>query len=218
MVLKAGLALIPMLETGNSKDESLCKLVFRGTSKNPANQKMRQKRTRPGCRGNANGYTLLEIMAVITLIGLMAAIVFPVYTLREEKTGVKYIGNLLESDIKSIQEEALCTQSELTIIFSRQGYQFKLGETSIVRSFSQYRFGFKLPELEEEESESDSGVTSDKKESSTDADPKLTVPMLKFNKEGFSTGLTLNWESSHFSGSMAVDQDGVLKWNYVQKK
>lgn len=163
------------------------------------------------------GYTLLEILAVITLIGLMAAIAFPSFTLREERTQVKYIGNLVESDFRSACEEAMCTQSEVTVIFSKQGYQFRLGGKTFVRDFKTYKFSFKLRELEEEDSDS---LTPDLAESGVlpNSEPKVAIPTLQIFNDGSVSGLTLHWETSHFSGTLAVDQDGVLKWDYTQKQ
>ncbi|HEX3047760.1 MAG TPA: prepilin-type N-terminal cleavage/methylation domain-containing protein, partial [Bacillota bacterium] len=99
----------------------------------------------------SGGFTLLEMLAVIVLMGMVMMIVYPRFELNEEKTEVLFIGRLVTGDVELLQGEALANREILTLHFSKDGYDFKIGESTVSRSFHRFEFKFAIPEEEPKE-------------------------------------------------------------------
>lgn len=184
----------------------------------------------------SSGYTLLEIMAVITLIGLVTLIIYPQFTISPEKNEIVYIGKLLKTDLNLVKEESFSSKKEMSLFFVPDGYSYNIDETEISRSFLQYEFVFDVPVPEKTEPETTGGnpvveltpnpvVGKDELNAdNTDLEGKpkdeveeLEPNQLKFTSNGKCNSYELSWKTVHFTGKLKVDQDGVLDWSYVQK-
>ena len=182
----------------------------------------------------SSGYTLLEVLAVLTLIGLITLIVYPQFTISPEKSEIIYIGKLIKSDIELVKEESFINKQVLSIYFVSNGYGYMIDETEISRSFLKYQFTFDLPALEETEPETadgnygvenqpDSGTGSGEQnpgtggEESGAEDNELEPHQLMFNTKGKCNLYELSWQTVHFSGKLKVSPDGTLEWTYARK-
>jgi prepilin-type N-terminal cleavage/methylation domain-containing protein len=97
------------------------------------------------------GYTLLEVVAVITLIGLIMALVYPSINLSVERVEIGYIGRLIRADFNQIKDESILDPAQrMFVTFRKDGYFFMIGEHVITRSFN-YQFTFALPEPKADE-------------------------------------------------------------------
>lgn len=182
----------------------------------------------------SSGYTLLEIMAVITLIGLVALIIYPQFTISPEKSEIIYIGKLLKTDLDLVKEESFSSKKEFSLLFVTDGYGYTIDETRISRSFLQYQFAFDVPVPEETEPKT-TGETlivapsPDPAAGSADANgdleskpeaggkDELEPNQLKFTSDGKCNAYELSWQTMHFTGKLKVGQDGVLDWSYARK-
>jgi prepilin-type N-terminal cleavage/methylation domain-containing protein len=186
------------------------------------------------------GFTLLEIVAVITLIGLIMLLAYPSINFGAERVEIGYIGRLISTDFNQIKDESLSDPSaELNVTFTNDGYFFQIGEHFITRSFK-YQFAFDLPKPEEEskesagaeQTESDSIITTpvtitpapiatkptDKQENSDDnTENKVEYVDTKFTNGELAQDLQLNWQTAHFQGSLLLEKKGTVKWNYGKK-
>lgn len=182
---------------------------------------------------------LLEALAVISLIGLMIALVYPSVYLGGEKAEVVYIGNLIKADLTQASQESIINQSDLSVNFAADGYSFHIGDVNIERRFNKYQFAFTVSQEEESDTESsrdlnDNGSKDSKSRNSVDQesissseetdlkgdtedDSSENGTILKFSPVGGCTGTALSWTTVHFSGNLAVDQQGTVKWSYGQK-
>lgn len=182
----------------------------------------------------SSGYTILEIMAVITLVGIMTLIVYPQFTISPEKSEIVYIGKLLKTDLNLVKEESFSNKRELSIYFVNNGYGFIIDETEISRRFLQYQFAFDVPAPEEPEPETEGVDTGKESLSNPDAgsgeqyadlenEPEagegneLEPNQLQFTSNGKCNLYELSWQTMHFSGKLKVNQDGELEWSYARK-
>lgn len=181
----------------------------------------------------SSGYTLLEIMAVITLIGIMTLIVYPQFTISPEKSEISYIGKLLKADLNLVKEEAFSSKKEILIDFKNNGYDYPIDETLIPRSFMKYHFAFDVPEPEETDKEMAPDITGEPsltltvpmedqnvnspEETGNKEEAEMKPNQIKFTSDGKCNLFELSWQTYHFTGKMKVDQDGVLDWSYAQK-
>ncbi|HBF37893.1 MAG TPA: hypothetical protein DDW50_11285, partial [Firmicutes bacterium] len=119
------------------------------------------------------GYTLLEVVAVITLIGLLAALTMPRINLAVEQVEVGYIGRLVQSDFKQIKDQSVLNPfAEMVVTFKKDGYSFNIGEHSITRSFH-YQFVFQLPE-EDTDNDTSGTITSENTKANSPDDATQT--------------------------------------------
>ena len=153
------------------------------------------------------GFTLLEILAVLTLIGLIVAFAYPRVFLADEKVALKLSADLLTSDLRQLKEAAAFNQTETKLYFTEHSYHFKVGEVELERKFNETRINFAIPKTE----------TSDvPAETEPDAARPQALELI-FKPDGSCNGLSLSWETKHFKGSLAVDQEGTSKWSYAPK-
>jgi prepilin-type N-terminal cleavage/methylation domain-containing protein len=209
---------------------------------------------------SSGGYTLIEILAVLMLIGMLMMIVYPQFTNSPERNEVIYIGKLIKADLALVKEEAFSGKEELAIEFINQGYNFQIGDARITRNFNDYQFSFIVPELKEtgDSGKKDQNATPEpsitatpspapgtenlsigasggsnagttpaelsednEEDSNTDSkeaqDEESKPNELIFSSDGKCNALELTWQTMHFSGTLKVDQDGVVTWTYAQK-
>lgn len=180
--------------------------------------------------GKSNGgFTLLEILAVIVLLGLVTMIVYPRFELNEEKTEALFIGRLITADIEMLRGEALAEREILTLHINKDGYDYKIGESTISRSFPRFEFKFAIPE---EESKEDTGTEAMEEQTTkaegegpateepTGEEPTAeepNVPEIEFSGEGSCSNLSMPWETKHFAGTLEVTENGEVKWTYAKK-
>ncbi len=115
----------------------------------------------------AAGYTLIEILAVLMLIGLLMMIVYPQFTNSPERNEVIYIGKLIKADVTLVKEEAFSSKEELVIDFYNKGYIFQVGDSKISRNFYDYQFSFEVSEPDELEDSDEEGEDTTPKSSPT---------------------------------------------------
>lgn len=181
------------------------------------------------------GYTLLEVLAVITLIGLVTMIIYPQFTISPEKSEIIYIGKLLKSDIDLVREESFSNKSEISILFLGNGYGFMIDETEISRRFLKYQFTFDLPPPVETEPETGEGDFEDEPSPNSEADSgeqnpdlennppgdgediELEPNQLMFTSKGKCNMYELSWQTINFYGKLKVNPDGNMEWTYERK-
>ncbi|HYH05164.1 MAG TPA: hypothetical protein VEC37_18895 [Bacillota bacterium] len=144
-------------------------------------------------KGNT-GYTLLEVLGVILLIGLVLSLVRPEFPRFEERNRLRYVGELIQADLKTAQDQTK-TGNVVRVHFNPYGYRFKIGDTLIMRDFKSYGVNFILPSAAEAESETE----------------------LLFATDGSCQPIALDWEGQHFQGTLAIKPDGTVSWNYHAK-
>jgi prepilin-type N-terminal cleavage/methylation domain-containing protein len=143
--------------------------------------------------GKTAGFTLLEVLAVIILLGLVMTWVIPDFFQRDERIAINYIGSLLRSDLTVMIEEAGVEGIAMKMEFDDHGYCLKLPETEVVRNFKEYGFSFRIPKQEE---------------SGQDAGP-IKQPEITVQADGSYNSLEINWATAHFSGGFAINGDSV---------
>jgi type II secretory pathway pseudopilin PulG len=151
----------------------------------------------------AAGFTLLEVLGIIVLLGLACTLVYPNYINGEEKTRVQYIGKLLTSDIQQVQEAAVTERGSASIVLAGNGYHYDLGGDHITRTFPEHGFTFKIIM---ESTDGEAVVTMDNED------------VLTFNADGSCNEIDLSWQSNHFRGSLQVATDGTVSWKYETRK
>lgn len=183
--------------------------------------------------GKESGFTLIEVLAIIILIGFMAFLIFPSFSLGQEGTEIRFIGQLITSDIKQVKEEALFGKTESTIQFANDGYSFQIGETYINRNFQKYQFAFDMP-VEEEEASEETGSENDAPTDGNGSPTVTTTPVAEdfgesdsvieesesavtFAEDGSVSALDLKWETTHYKGTLTVKEDGTVEWRYERK-
>ncbi|HYH01881.1 MAG TPA: prepilin-type N-terminal cleavage/methylation domain-containing protein [Bacillota bacterium] len=152
----------------------------------------------------SKGFTLLEVLGIIVLLGLAASLAYPNFTSSQEKIKLQYMGKLVRADLQLARENAVSEQTGNTVRFNRNSYDYKIGGRTIERSLVGYGFGFNLDAAEE--------ITTGVE---TAASPLGTVA---FAPDGSCGETTLNWKSDHFQGSLMVRSDGTVSWQYAGKK
>ncbi|HEX3044734.1 MAG TPA: type II secretion system protein [Bacillota bacterium] len=180
-----------------------------------------------GRTGNA-GYTLIEILAVLTLIGFITLMVLPSLIHGEEKARVGNIGRLIIADLKEVREEAALSHSKIVVSFSAQGYSFALGDIPVQRQFPEDHFHFELPEPPEViEPVADTvslqtetaGESVDESETATDNQTVETMAnQISFTAAGqMEKEFRLTWETEHYRGTLTVDPAGKAEWHNEPK-
>jgi prepilin-type N-terminal cleavage/methylation domain-containing protein len=172
------------------------------------------------------GYTLLEVVAVITLIGLIMALTYPRINCAVEQVEVGYIGRIVKTDLNEIRDESVSDpSSEMVVNFTKDGYSFTIGEHRITRSFK-YQFTFELPEAETKEGVPTPTGAADVRPSQPE--PSETSPDQNENTTGTSYDihvvngvssdeLRLQWKTNHFQGSLLWQKEGAVVWTYQKK-
>lgn len=168
-----------------------------------------------------SGYTLIEILAVLIILGLIGLLAFPRFFGGEEKAYLNLVGKLVRADLNTVREEAFSGQTEITVAFFENGYSFNIGETEIRRVFD--KFQFQWGGLVEAGEPVDSvglmveinGVT-DNESNERELDSGITE--LCFNRDKEIPETTINWTSGHFQGNFVLKPDGSASWEYGSKK
>ncbi|MGD8401280.1 MAG: prepilin-type N-terminal cleavage/methylation domain-containing protein [Bacillota bacterium] len=138
----------------------------------------------------ASGFTLLEVLAVLVLIGLVVALVFPDFTRGAEKRRITLIGSLLQIDVGRVREEALAQRTDEMLIFGPDGYSFTIGGSKLRRVFKEFRVG--LPNASESDQAGAAAVT--------------------FNAEGRCFPQQFHWETRYYQGVIALTGEGGVTW------
>lgn len=153
-----------------------------------------------GNRGS-KGFTLLEVLGIIVLLGLATMLVFPNFTTSQEKIKLQYIGKLIKTDLQQVHEEVISEKTEQTVAFNGAGYSYQIGSRTITRSLDGFDFAFDPDAMGWEELEC---ITQD--------------AQVKFLSDGSCEEITIKWTSKNFQGSLAVKPDGTVSWNYEKRK
>lgn len=141
-----------------------------------------------------SGYTLLEILGVIALIGLIYALVQPEFALSEERNRVRYVGLMLQADLQAAGDQAK-TGNEIKVAFHASGYRYKIGDALMERDYRRdglvftFRYG-----------NDDAGQ-----------------PELVYKADGSCRPGVIDWGSRHYRGSLELKADGTISWSYHGK-
>lgn len=154
------------------------------------------------------GFTLIEVLAVLALIGLLSALVFPEFLRRHDRIEMKMIETLIQNDLNHVREEAIVERCLGLISFEPNGYHFQIGETDIRRGFTHFKLIFK-----EEDTEADGFNEVDSEE----YQPVDDNPQVRFNHEGICEAKKFQWETSYYTGELQVSEDGMAGWTYAPK-
>ena len=173
--------------------------------------------TGKGKVGSESGYTLIEILAVLIMLSIIGLLVFPRYDRREEKAYLRQIGNLIQADIRTVREEAVCGKTDIFIYFAAGSYRFDIGDTEIERVFDKYQFqwDFSLNELEKGEEFEEMAIYSPFEEG--EEVPDFAGSQWCFTSDGLYPEIILEWTSRNFIGTMACKADGSFEWVYTAK-
>jgi prepilin-type N-terminal cleavage/methylation domain-containing protein len=137
-----------------------------------------------------SGYTLLEVLAVLLLIGLISVLVQPEMFLSVERNRLRYVGKLVQADFDRVRAEAK-TNSEIKVAFNSTGYSFTIGSTVITRNFKLDGVQFQI-------------------HNGTDG---ATAPEVCFSSNGANPATTLTWKSQHYQGTLAISETGAVQWS-----
>lgn len=164
------------------------------------------------------GYTLIEILAVLIILGLIGLLAFPRFFGAEEKAYLNLVGKLVRADLNAAREEALSGQTEITVAFFENGYSFNIGETEIRRVFD--KFQFQWGSLAETSESVESVGTMVEIDGVTDNEREFDsgITELCFNRDQDLPETTINWTSGHFQGNFVLKPDGSASWEYGSKK
>lgn len=164
------------------------------------------------------GYTLIEILAVIIMLSIIGLLVFPRFDGGEEKAYLKQIGRLIQADIQSVSEEAVCEKSEIVVEFFTNSYRFDIGDIEIRRVFDKFQFhwNFSLNELEKSE-EFEEMETLGLSEEDVEM-PEFGSLELCFTGDGVFPETVLEWMTQNYTGSMVFKSDGSMTWKYAPKR
>lgn len=151
-----------------------------------------------------SGYTLLEVLAVLILIGFIGTLAFPAFFRSEEKLAIDKIEDIIRNDWERLQQEAMVSKMNQTVTFDGYGYSFAVGAIRIERSFQTYNFSWNIPEKGNRDEES--GASS-----------QVEVTDLIFYMDGRCEAGEWSWETPRFRGVMHLDTDGTMEWKYERK-
>ena len=78
-----------------------------------------------GARGKGqHGFTLMEMMAVIAIIGIILAIALPAYSSWRERAAVRSAADALMAHLKQARHLAIAENRSVTLVFSPASYVF----------------------------------------------------------------------------------------------
>jgi type II secretory pathway pseudopilin PulG len=141
------------------------------------------------------GYTLLEVLGVLLLIGLVTALVRPEMLLSVERNRLRHVGELVRADLDRVQAEAK-TGTEVIVSFNPSGYDFTIGNTVITRDFQPEGLRFRV---------------------TNDAATGGAVFTVHYFGTVVDPAVTLAWESRHYQGTLAIGTTGTVQWSYHPK-
>ncbi|NLW46390.1 MAG: prepilin-type N-terminal cleavage/methylation domain-containing protein [Firmicutes bacterium] len=164
-----------------------------------------------------SGYTLIEILAVLIILGLVGILAFPRYFGTEEKTYLNQIGKLVRADLSAAREEAFCGQREIAVAFSENGYFFKIGDTEIRRIFDKFQFHWEVSVEEDGPAESVDTMTEINGLSENESELDFGITQLCFNRDRDIPETTIKCTTGHFQGKIMLKSDGSASWDYGSK-
>lgn len=160
------------------------------------------------------GYTLIEVLAVLIILAFIGLMAYPRFSGIEERTYLIQIGKLVRADLKTVKDEAFCGKTEIDVIFFENGYAFNIGEVEIRRVFEKYQFHWEttIKAIEKTDTtESFETLTEDE----TELEPDNSGISFSSDKDLQET--TINWTSSHYQGSIQLQTNGNVVWSYNAK-
>lgn len=168
----------------------------------------------------SGGFTLLEVLGIIVLLGLASILAIPKFANSSERIKLQYFGKLLQTDIQLVREDAVSEGDDQAIIFENNGYCFNIGSRMIKRLF--YDYGFTFDRRDETVGRAETVDTAGAavvteaagEESASESAP---VARVEFTPAGVCQETNLNWTSDHFQGSLKVQPDGRVEWTYGKK-
>lgn len=161
-----------------------------------------------------SGYTLFEILAVLIMLSIIGLLVFPRFDSGEEKAYLKQIGELIQADIQTVSEEAVAEKSEIVVELFTTGYRFEIGDFEIKRVFDKFQFHWDFASADIEKKEKVEAVETLELSAENDADLESGNLELSFNSDGDFPETTMGWATKHFTGSLLLNSDGNVNWDY----
>jgi type II secretory pathway pseudopilin PulG len=137
-----------------------------------------------------SGYTLMEVLGVLLLIGLIYALVQPEMFLSVERNRIRLAGQLVQADLERVRAEAR-SGVEVKVTFNPAGYSFTIGNTVITRNFKPDGVQLQID---------------------NDADDTMATEIC-FSGNGANPVATFNWKSQHYQGTLAISATGTVQWN-----
>ncbi len=188
------------------------------------------------------GFTLLEVAAVIALIGVISILALPRITLSLEQVEVGSVGRLIQSDIRQMRNESVMDPAtEKVVSFTQNGYSFTIGDHCITRNF-RYEFTFELPQQAEDEAlpsdtlgdarqnETDPGARArgtvhdggdaddnDNNGDGTEVPPEPSYE-IHFISGELDNEVQFHWKTRSFEGSFLCKADGAVEWKYQRQQ
>jgi prepilin-type N-terminal cleavage/methylation domain-containing protein len=163
------------------------------------------------------GYTLVEILAVLIILGLISTLAFPRFFGAEEKAYLNQIGKLVRADLNAAREEAFCGQTEIAVAFFENGYFFNIGETEIRRVFDKFQFQWEVSIEGDEPVESVDAMTDSNGLSENERELDSGIIQLCFNRDQDFPEITIKCTTGHFQGKIMLKSDGSASWDYGSK-
>lgn len=164
------------------------------------------------------GYTLIEILAVLIILGLIGLLAFPRFFGAEEKAYLNLVGELVRTDLKAAREETISGQTEITVAFFENGYSFNIGETEIRRVFDKFQFQWEGSAETGQSVESVATMAEIDGVTDNEREPDSGITELCFNRDQDLPETTINWTTGHFQGNIMIKPDGSASWDYASKK
>lgn len=164
------------------------------------------------------GYTLIEILAVLIILGLIGVLAFPRFFGAEEKAYLNQVGKLVRADLNTAREEAFCGQTEIAVAFFENGYFFNIGETEIRRVFDKFQFQWEVSVEPGGTAESDATMTEIDGLTENERELDSGITELCFNLDRDFPETTIKWTTGHFQGNIMLKSDGSASWDYASKQ
>lgn len=156
------------------------------------------------------GFTLIEILAVLALVGLLSALTFPEFLRWQDRIEMNQIWRLIQSDLNHLREEAIVEHHSGVLAFKRHGYDLQMGERHIERIFNRFNVILGVEEVER-------GELNENETESEESQSAATNTEIRFEPMGRCVPKQFEWETSHYRGAFQVTSDGMVSWTYDPK-
>lgn len=157
------------------------------------------------------GFTLLEVLAVLTLIGLVAVLAYPQFNNSEEKTKIQLIGELIQCDLQLLKETSFRDGIPQELSWKLNGYRFQIGEQMIIRNFNGWSIHQENTEVGNGQPEAANLADG------SEPDAKDNSSKLQFDTSGHCSPQRLWWETPHFRGIIDIKENGSMGWSYEKR-